>query len=474
MKNIGAIVLAGGKGTRMKSKMPKVLHPLCGKPILFYPLELLKELKISTVNCVIGHGSHLIKEAFSAYAFDNVNFVLQEPQLGTGHAVMSALKAGKVGRSGGLKGFSGDILILSGDVPLITKDTIRALVKLKQSRSAAVAFVSAIVKEPGGYGRVVRDVNKNVIRIIEAKDATVTQRRITEVNCGLYLIDAKFLQANINKLGRENAQGEYYLPDLIKIAVAGGRGVSALTLYDPVELMGINNRTELAEAALYMRERINTDHMLSGVTLVDPFTTYIDYGVKIGQDSTIHPGVHLLGDTSIGAGSTVLPNSIVESSVVGRAARIGPFARLRPGNVIKDDVRIGNFVEVKNSSIGKGTKAGHLSYIGDSHIGANVNIGAGVITCNYDGYEKFKTVVRDDVFIGSDSQLIAPVTIGKGAYIGSGSTITANVPARALATSRVKQKVYKDWVLTRNKANKKVMKKARASKSSLNLKKSGK
>ena len=458
MKNIAAIVLAGGKGTRMKSRLPKVLHPVCGVPMLFYPLELLKELKVSPVCCVIGHGAEQIKEAFLTTSFDDVGFALQEPQLGTGHAVMSALKAGKGKRPGGLRDFKGDLLILSGDVPLITKETVKALVKLKHKRRATVAFVSAIVDEPGSYGRVVRDVNENITRMIEAKDATITQRRITEINCGLYLVDAEFLRANINKLGKQNAQGEYYFPDLIKIAVEGGKGVSALTLYDPVELMGINNRTELADASLYMRERINIDHMLSGVTIIDPFTTYIDSGVKIGRDTTIHPGVHLIGDTSIGSGSTILPNSIIDSSVVGKGATIGPFARLRPGNVIKDDVRIGNFVEVKNSRIGKGTKAGHLSYIGDSLIGANVNIGAGTITCNYDGFGKTKTVIRDDVFIGSDTQLVAPVTIGKGAYVGSGSTITTNVPPGALATSRVAQKVQKGWVDMKKKAKKKAQK----------------
>jgi bifunctional UDP-N-acetylglucosamine pyrophosphorylase/glucosamine-1-phosphate N-acetyltransferase len=466
MKNIGAIVLAGGKGTRMKSKIPKVLHPLCGKPMLFYPLELLKELKISPVCTVIGHGSEQIRDAFSESSFNNVGFVIQEPQLGTGHAVMSALKSRKTKRTGGLTGFTGDILILSGDVPLITKETVRALIKIKQKRRSAVALVTAIIKEPGSYGRVVRDVNKNVVRVIEARDATVTQRRIEEVNCGLYLIDGKFLRENINKLGAENTQGEYYLPDLIKMASETGKGVSALTLYDPVELMGVNNRIELADAALYMRESINTEHMLSGVTLIDPFATYIDSSVKIGADSTIHSGVHLLGDTVIGRGTTVLPNTIIESSVVGRGASIGPSARLRPGNVIKDDVRIGNFVEVKNSSIGKGTKAGHLSYIGDSVIGANVNIGAGTITCNYDGYAKFKTIIKDDVFIGSDSQLVAPVTIGKGAYVGSGSTITSDVPAGSLAISRARQKVHKGWV--------EMKRKARGPKATSKRKKSGK
>lgn len=465
MKNIGAIVLAGGKGTRMNSKTPKVLHPLCGKPMLFYPLEVLKSLNVSPVVCVIGHGAEEIKEAFPDAPASGVSFSLQRPQLGTGHAVMSAIRGGK---GGGLHNFKGDLLILSGDVPLITRETVNAFVKLKKKTRATVAFVSAIVKEPGGYGRVCRDANKRVIKIVEAKDATITQRRITEVNCGLYLVDSGFLRANITKLGRDNAQGEYYLPDLVKMAIARGLEVTALTLFDPVELMGINNRAELADAERYMQRRIMSAHMLSGVTIKDPEAAYIDYGVKIGADSVIHPGVHLIGDTTIGSATTILPNSIIESSKIGRGARIGPFARLRPGSVLKDDVRIGNFVEVKNSFIGKGTKAGHLSYIGDSKIGTNVNIGAGTITCNYDGFAKFETIIRDNVFIGSDTQLIAPITIGKGAYVGSGSTITEDVPPGALATSRVGQKTLKGWVA------KKKARKSRASKKTKNTKKSRK
>ncbi|MEE9542218.1 MAG: bifunctional UDP-N-acetylglucosamine diphosphorylase/glucosamine-1-phosphate N-acetyltransferase GlmU [Thermodesulfobacteriota bacterium] len=465
MKKIGAIVLAGGKGTRMKSRVPKVLHPLCGKPMLYYPLEVLKSLKVSPVVCVIGHGAGEIEKAFPNAKASGISFVLQTPQLGTGHAVMSAIKYGK-GR--GLHSFRGDLLILSGDVPLVTAETVSALVKLKRKTRAKVAFVSAIVAEPGGYGRVVRDANKQVTKVVEAKDATITQRQIAEVNCGLYLVDSEFLRANIKRLGKDNAQGEYYLPDLVKMATAENFGVIALTLFDPVELMGINNRVELADATHYMQKRIMKAHMLSGVTIVDPEATYIDRGVKIGVDSTIHPGVHLTGDTTLGSGTTVLPNSIIESSKIGRHARIGPFARLRPGCVLKDDVRIGNFVEVKNSILGKGTKAGHLSYIGDSSVGANVNIGAGTITCNYDGFDKHITTIRDNAFIGSDTQLIAPVTIGKGAYVGSGSTITGDVPAGALATSRAAQKTVKGWV------EKKKAEKAKASKKTRKTKKSRK
>jgi bifunctional UDP-N-acetylglucosamine pyrophosphorylase/glucosamine-1-phosphate N-acetyltransferase len=454
MKKIGAILLAGGKGTRMKSRVPKVLHRLCGKPMLYYPLDVLRSLKVSPVVCVIGHGAEEIKEAFPDVKASGVSFALQAPQLGTGHAVMSALKIYKgAGKGHGLHSFRGDILILSGDVPLITKETVSALVKLKKKTRSAISFVSAIIDEPGGYGRVIRDVNKRVIKVVEAKDATLAQRRITEVNCGLYLVDSEYLRANIKKLGKNNVQGEYYLPDLVKMATTEGLGVNALTLFDPAELMGINNRVELAEATSYMRRRIMDDHMLSGVTIVDPEATYIDYGVKIGSDSTIHPGVHILGESVVGTGTTILPNTIIESSKIGRGARIGPSARLRPGTIIKDDVAIGNFVEVKNSLVGKGTKAGHLSYIGDSKIGANVNIGAGTITCNYDGFGKYITTIRDNAFIGSDTQLIAPVVIGKGAYIASGSTITSDVPAGSLAMSRTGQKTLKGWVEKKARKN---------------------
>ncbi len=447
MKNTAAILLAGGKGTRMKSSLSKVLHPICGIPMLSYPLRLLKTLKIDPVVCIVGHGADMIRDTFACEK--GLKFSLQEPQLGTGHAVMIA--------SSSLKGFKGDVLILSGDVPLIRKETVKGLKKLHQKNKAAVSLVSALLEDPSGYGRIKRNERGVVEGIVEDKDASREERRIREINCGIYLVDSAFLKANIDNLTNDNAQGEYYLPDLIAMAVGKGLTVKALTIPDAGEARGINNRAELASIASTVRAGINRSLMLSGVSIIDPAATYIDALVKIGRDTVISPGVHLIGkttigagvvieenvrikDSAIGAGSTVKCNSVVEESKVGKGVAIGPFARLRPGNVLKEGARIGNFVEVKNSNIGPGVKAGHLSYLGDSDISGGVNIGAGTITCNYDGKKKFRTVIKEGAFIGSDTQLIAPVTIGKGAYIGSGSTITKDVPDGVLALSRAEQK----------------------------------
>lgn len=454
MKKLAVIVLAAGKGTRMKSTRPKVLHEVAGRPMLFYPLAIMEELKAGRVAVIIGHGADDVKAAFPS---KKIGFVLQKEQLGTGHAVLTALKS--------LSGFSGDVLVLSGDVPLITKETVSAFLKLHRTggkNRPAISLITMALDAPRGYGRVVRDEERAVVRIVEDKDCTPGERHINEVNSGIYVFRSDFLFTAIKKIGRDNAQGEYYLPDLIALAVAKGLRVKALTHADPEEVMGINNRVELARAASVMRRRINESLMMGGVTIIDPERTYIDHGVKIGADTIVYPGAHLKGATVIGEGvvieegarivdskigpSTAIKSySIVEESVVGSSVQIGPFARLRPGNVIEDKARIGNFVEVKKSRIGRGSKANHLSYIGDSVIGEGVNIGAGTITCNYDGVHKHKTTIEDNAFIGSDSQLVAPVTIGKGAYVGSGTTVTKDVPPDALVITRAKERVIEGW-----------------------------
>ena len=456
MKNLSSIVLAAGLGKRMKSSVPKVLHRVCGKPMLFYPLKALKERNVRNTAVVIGHGADEVKDAFKGERF---RFCLQKKQLGTGHAVWCAIKE--------LKDIKGDILILSGDVPLITKDTVLALLKIHGSpEKPALSFISVILANPSGYGRVIRDDGGRVLKIVEDKDLKPGERDIREVNSGIYIGDSEFLRKNIMKLGKENRQKEYYLPDLIAVADRQGKKVKALTHVYPDEVMGINDRMELARANAVMRKRILEGLMRGGVTFIDPRAAYVDYGVKVGMDTTVYPNVHLLGDTSvgkdcvieegsrvkdseIGGGSVIKSFTIVESSRIGKKVTLGPFARLRPGNTIGDFSRIGNFVEVKNTSIGKNTKANHLSYIGDSVIGKDVNIGAGTITCNYDGFKKHKTIIKDGVFIGSDTQLIAPVTVGKGAYIGSGSTITKDVPPGSLALSRAEQRIVKGWVKKR-------------------------
>ncbi len=451
MKKLAAIVLAAGKGTRMKSNLPKVLHGVAGRPMLFYPLNILKGLGAKKVVAVVGFGRDEVKAAFPS---NGITFAVQEEQLGTGHAVSTALKH--------LKNFDGDVLILSGDVPLISKETVNGLIKLRGRRGPVLSFISTVLDNPSGYGRVVRDKDNSVVRIVEDKDSSPLQKRICEVNSGIYLVDSSFLKANIKRLGRKNAQGEYYLPDLVHLAVSQGLKAAALTHIDPDEVMGINNRIELARADKFMRRRISEALMLNGISILDPDNTYIDYGVKVGHDTVIYPGARLSGsteigqrcviedgsviiDSSIGDGSIVRGYTIMESVKTGKGVSIGPFARLRPGSRIGEGARIGNFVEVKNTSIGKGSKANHLTYLGDSVIGRGVNIGAGAITCNYDGVKKYRTIIEDGAFIGSDTQLVAPVKVGKNAYVGSGTTVTKDVPPGSLVVTRAPEKVVEGW-----------------------------
>lgn len=454
MKMLAAIVLAAGKGTRMKSGLPKVLHEVADRPMLAHVLSVLKKIRAGRSIVVVGHEAGLVKKAFCG---ERVEFVEQRPQLGTGHAVMTAAR--------GLRGFRGEVLILSGDVPLITEATIRALIKVHRGRGqkAAVSLVTTILDDPSGYGRVLRDEKGAVTGIVEHRDASAAERRIGEINAGIYLMDSGFLLSNIKRLKSENAQGEYYLPDLVRMAVDKGLRVSALTHMTPDEVMGINNRSELARAGRVMRMRILEGLMMSGVTVVDPEATYIGAEVKVGRDSTIYPSVHIEGKTSIGRGvvieegvrikdsaigdgSVVKSHSVIEESRTGRGVTVGPIARLRPGTVLSDGARIGNFVEVKKSRIGRGSKVNHLSYIGDAVVGSDVNIGAGTITCNYDGLRKYVTRIGDGAFIGSDTQLVAPVRIGRNAYVGSGTTVTKDVPAGALVITRAEEKVVPGWV----------------------------
>ena len=463
IKDVAAIILAAGLGKRMKSDTPKVLHPVAGRPMLFYPVQVIKSLGLKKAIIIVGHKAEKVMEILDSELRtpnSELKFVKQEPQLGTGHAVLCAENV--------LKAWKGDILILSGDVPLITKQTILGLLDLHAKKKAAISFISTVIADPSGYGRVLRDENNSVKRIVEDKDSSIEEKAINEINTGIYCINAQFLFSGLKNIKRENAQGEYYLPDLIEMAAKAKQKVACLTHINPAEVMGINNRIELAQANGVMRERINNELMLSGVSLIDPETTYIHYGVKIGKDTTIYPNVFLEGNTNIGKGclieqgcmiqnshigdgSKIKSNSVIESSEIGGQVSIGPFARIRPDSTIGDGARIGNFVEVKKSRIGRGTKANHLSYLGDAIIGKDVNIGAGTITCNYDGVKKHQTIIEDGAFIGSDTQLIAPVKVGKNAYIGSGSTITKNVPPGSLALSRIEQRVVEGWALKRRK-----------------------
>lgn len=455
MKKVAVIVLAAGVGRRMKSSLPKVLHQVAGRPILFYPLEVVEGLGVERVIVVVGHKRDKLMEVLQRASTPGMVFVEQEPQLGTGHAVMCAEES--------LKGWGGDILILSGDVPFIKGETLSRLIEAHRIGDTTISFLTTILDNPSGYGRVVRGPEGAVLRVVEERDATSTELAIKEINTGIYCVKAPFLFSTLKEIRVDNAQGEYYLPDLIGMARGQGLEVSAIMYPHPQEVMGINNRVELAEANRLMRERVNQGLMLSGVTLLNPDTVYIHYGIRMGRDTTIYPNVFLEGkttigegctieegcrivDSTIGDGSTIKGHSVIEGSVIAKGVSIGPFARIRPETVIEDEAKIGNFVEVKRSRIGKRTKANHLSYLGDAIIGDGVNIGAGTITCNYDGIKKHQTIIEDGVFIGSDTQLVAPVRIGKDAYIGSGSIITKDVPPGALALTRVEQKNIEGWV----------------------------
>ncbi len=454
------VILAAGLGTRMKSGTAKALHEVAGSPLVRHVLNAASELDPERIVLVLGHQADRVRSAATGY---RAEIVLQEEQLGTGHAVLQAREA--IGAA------SGPVMILCADTPLLTAATLRSAVELHQKSRAAVTLITARVANPFGYGRVVRGKG-GVRRIVEEKDATASQKRINEVNAGIYCFDPKFLLSSLSLLGKDNAQGEYYLPDTIEMARKKKRGVAALVCGDVDEIMGVNSRYDLSRAEGILRQRINRRWMTEGVTMLDPATTFVGTEVLLGRDVVLYPNVRVEGRTKIGDACVVYPGSrivdsviaanvtvkdcsVIEESDIASDASIGPFAHLRPGSIIGERARIGNFVEVKKSTIGIGSKANHLSYIGDAAIGRDVNIGAGVITCNYDGFEKHRTVIEDGVFVGSDAQLVAPVTVGRGAVIAAGATITRDVPEDALAISRVPQVVREGFSSRRIKLRQK-------------------
>jgi len=457
MSDVHVVVLAAGQGTRLKSARAKVLHHVAGAPMIAHVLERARALGPSSLTVVVGHQAEAVQARLAGVS--GLTFVVQEPQLGTGHALLTAGSA--------LRRATGDLVLLSGDVPLLSKKTLQGLLDRHRSANAAATVLTAVVPSPHGYGRIVRS-GEGIARIVEERDATPQERAIREINSGVYVFALDGLFDAVQSIGSENAQREYYLPDLVAIYRRLGRGVETMVVSDPNEIRGINSRAELAEVSRIVRQQKNTELMAAGVTIEDPATTYIDGSVAIGPDTVIHPGVSLEGRTSIGAGCeihsgvrivdsqlgdrvTILNHCVIRASIVGNDAAVGPFAHLRPEADVRDGAHVGNFVELKKTVVGRGSKAMHLSYLGDATIGENVNVGAGTITCNYDGVTKRPTTIEDGAFIGSDSQLIAPVTVGKGAYVGSGTTVRTDVPPGALAVSAGNQRNIEGWVEKKGK-----------------------
>jgi bifunctional UDP-N-acetylglucosamine pyrophosphorylase/glucosamine-1-phosphate N-acetyltransferase len=449
MNSLAIVVLAAGKGTRMKSDLAKVLHPVAGAPMLSFTLELARCLHPERLVVVVGFQRDLIRQRFRA---DDLIFVDQEEQLGTGHAVAVAGHA--------LRDYQGQVLILCADVPLLTEGTVRKFLQSHEDGRATLSVLTACPEDPVGYGRIIRDGAGQLLRIVEDKDLQAGEKKIGEVNTGIYCVEAEFLFSALLSLSTQNAQREYYLTDIVEKATTQGEKANAFLSENPVEVMGINTRLDLARANQVLWQRIAARHMLAGVTLMDPQTTYIDRDVEIGKDTVIYPNCYLLGKTSLGEGCVVEPGcklmdarvgnfatikafSVITESVLEDRVTVGPFAHFRPETVLREGARIGNFVEVKKSVIGRGTKANHLSYIGDATVGEKVNVGAGTIFCNYDGRKKHPTIIENEVFIGSNTELVAPIKIGRGSIIGAGSTITKEVPPNTLAVSRAKQVHYK-------------------------------
>jgi bifunctional UDP-N-acetylglucosamine pyrophosphorylase / glucosamine-1-phosphate N-acetyltransferase len=453
---LAAIVLAAGKGTRMRTRRVKVLHQVCGRPMVYYPVKRALEAGAAPVVVVVGHQADEVEAALrSALPGAPLRFARQERQLGTAHAVLAA--------KGALRGYRGPVVILSGDTPLLTAQTVSAVADARTA-PRSLAFATMDLENPEGYGRVVHSPGKGPALIVEEKDATPEERQIKEVNAGLYVADADFLWSTLSRVDAKNAQREFYLTDLVALA-ADGPGAVAVRV-SPVEASGVNDQEDLSLAIRAMTRRIAAGLMESGVTIEDPERFDADEGVTVGPDTVIEPSVRLRGATRVGAGcvvgqgsiladvelgdgAQVLPYCHMTSSTVGDGCLVGPFARFRPETRLAEGARVGNFVELKKTSMGKGSKANHLTYLGDATIGANVNVGCGTVTCNYDGERKNPTRIGDGVFVGSDSILVAPITIGKGAYVAAGSTLTENVPAGSLALGRARQVNKNGWARKR-------------------------
>jgi len=451
--NFKAIILAAGKGTRMKSKYPKVIHKVCGKEMVNHVIDVSKKAGVNDIVAILGHESDIVKERLA----NDTMIAMQTEQLGTGHAVKMA------------KEYINDedtIVVLCGDTPLIKEDTLQRLFSYHLENGYHATVLTTKVDNPTGYGRIIRDNNEDLLKIVEQKDANEEEKAVKEINSGIYCFNGKSLREALDLIDNNNAQGEYYLTDTIYIMRDKGLKVGAYNGSTIEELMGVNSRVELSKAEEIMRKRINESHMVNGVTIIDTNSTYIESDVEIGNDTIIYPGVMLKGNTKIGINCTIEMNSSIENSIIGNNTEVmnstivdsivgenttvGPYAYLRPKSNIGNNVKIGDFVEVKNATIEDNSKASHLSYIGDAHVGKNVNIGCGVVFVNYDGKNKFKSIVKDGAFVGSNSNLVAPVTVEEDGYIATGSTITEDVPKGALAIARERQVVKDGWVEKKN------------------------
>jgi len=452
---VQAVILAAGKGTRMRSSRPKVLHEVLGRPLLESALRLTEQLGCRAITVVVGHGAREVEESFRGRAA----FVRQDPPLGTGHALASA-------RDSFCDPPRGTLLVLGADMPLLRLETLEGLLEAHTSSGAALTLLSGRLEDPGAYGRIIRSAQGAVERIVEARDASAEQIAIREINAGVYAVEVAPLLPALDGLGTDNAQGEYYLTDVVRHLVESGAPVGAFAAKDPSEILGVNTQAERALASSVLRRRRALELMEDGVIIEDPESTWIGVDVRVEADAIVRPYTFLEGhtivrtgaqigpcarlrDVEVGPGARVLDHCVLLESRVEAGAQVGPFAHVRPGSRIGPGARVGNFVELKKTDLGRGSKASHLSYLGDANIGTDVNIGAGTITCNYDGETKHVTRIDDGAFIGSDSVLVAPVSVGHGAYVGAGSVITRDVEAESLALGRAHQVEKRGWVAKR-------------------------
>ena len=442
-----SLILAAGMGTRMKSKMPKVIHKVCGKELVRWVIDASRAAGADEVVAVIGHKAEMVRPVIE----NDANIAIQSEQLGTGHAVMMAKEHIT----------DGCVVILAGDTPLIRAETIKAAVEYHAAQGNSATVITAEMDDATGYGRIVRGADGSVLRIVEQKDASEEEKAIKEINSGMYVFDGAALKDALGKLTPNNAQGEYYLTDTLEILRGDGKKIGGYTISDNDEIRGINNRVQLSEAEAVMQERINKYHMMNGVTIIEPKSVFISADAEIGADTIIASNVTIEGETKIGEDCVIemgskltdaqlgdgvhVTSSVIIKSSIGDGTSVGPFAYVRPGCRIGKNVKVGDFVEVKNDVIGDGTKISHLTYLGDSDIGKNVNFGCGTVTCNYDGKDKFRSTIGDDVFVGCNTNFVSPVKVGDGAYIAAGSTITDDIPDKSLAIARSRQINKTDW-----------------------------